>query len=92
MDIVPFSKEYDRSGFCCGKALLDDWLKTQASQQERAHNTRTFLAVDGHKVVGYFTAPALNGAVSRLVDELEAETGAEAPARSLPSAGRAVSP
>jgi GNAT superfamily N-acetyltransferase len=29
-------------------------LKTRAGQQERANNTRTFLAVDGLRVIGYY--------------------------------------
>lgn len=32
---------------------LDDWLKTKAGQQERANNTRTFLAVEGMKVIAF---------------------------------------
>lgn len=30
------------------------WLATQASQQERANNTRTFLAVERDEIVGYY--------------------------------------
>lgn len=54
MEIVAFDRAFDRSLFSCGKPDLDDWLKTQAGQQERADNTRTFLAVEGTKVVGYY--------------------------------------
>lgn len=48
-----FDRKFNRSSFCCGKPDLDNWLKTQAGQQERANNTRTFLAVEGQKVIGY---------------------------------------
>ncbi|MBK5238680.1 MAG: hypothetical protein JJE28_06170 [Actinomycetales bacterium] len=44
--IVPFSRKYDRASFDCGVDSLNDWLKSQAGQQERKGNTRTFLAVD----------------------------------------------
>ncbi len=54
MEIQAFDRRFDRNSFSCGKPDLDDWLKTQAGQQERAHNTRTFLAVDGPKVIGYY--------------------------------------
>ena len=54
MEIVAFSRKFDRNSFCCGKPDLDDWLKTKAGQQERANNTRTFLAVEDSKVVGYY--------------------------------------
>lgn len=54
MDILAFDRSFDRSSFSCGKPDLDEWLKTQASQHERINNTRTFLAVEGTKVVGYY--------------------------------------
>ena len=47
VEILAFDRRFDRSSFSCGKPDLDDWLKTQAGQQERVNNTRTFLAVDG---------------------------------------------
>ena len=58
MEILAFDRRFDRSFFSCGKQDLDDWLKTKAGQQERANNTRTFLAVDGSKVIGYYAATA----------------------------------
>lgn len=54
MEILAFDRRFDRTSFSCGKPDLDDWLKTQAGQRERAYNTRTFLAVDGSKVIGYY--------------------------------------
>jgi GNAT superfamily N-acetyltransferase len=54
MEILAFDRSFDRSSFSCGKPDLDDWLKTQASQQEKTGNTRTFLAVEGTKVAGYY--------------------------------------
>jgi predicted N-acetyltransferase YhbS len=54
MQIVAFDRSFKRDSFSCGKPELDEWLKKQAGQQERAGNTRTFLAVDGTKVVGYY--------------------------------------
>jgi hypothetical protein len=56
VEIVAFDRKLDRSSFSCGKPDLDDWLKRQAGQQERANNTRTFLAVEGQEVVGYYAA------------------------------------
>ena len=54
MEIVGFDRRFDRSLFSCGKPDLDDWLKTKAGQQERANNTRTFVAIDGTRVAGYY--------------------------------------
>jgi predicted N-acetyltransferase YhbS len=58
VEILAFDPRFDRRSFSCGKPDLDDWLKTKAGQQERANNTRTFLAVDGSKVVGYYATTA----------------------------------
>lgn len=58
MQIIAFSRGVDRSSFRCGKPELDDWLKTRAGQQERSNNTRTFLAVEDFKVVGYYATTA----------------------------------
>jgi predicted N-acetyltransferase YhbS len=58
MEIFSFDRRFDRSSFNCGKPDLDDWLKTKAGQQERANNTRTFLAIDESKVVGYHATTA----------------------------------
>lgn len=56
VDIVGYTKRFDRSAFDCGHDELDRWLRTQASQQEKSGNTRTFLAVDDGVVVGYYAA------------------------------------
>ncbi len=58
MDIVAFDRRFDRNSFNSGSPDLDDWLKTKAGQQERANNTRTFLAVDGSRVIGYYATTA----------------------------------
>lgn len=58
MEILAFDRRLDRSSFSCGKPDLDDWLKTKAGQQDRTNNTRTFLAVVGSKVIGYYATTA----------------------------------
>ncbi|MGD0244058.1 MAG: GNAT family N-acetyltransferase [Streptosporangiaceae bacterium] len=58
MDILAFDRRFDRGSFSCGKPDLDEWLKTRARQQERANNTRTFLAVEGATVIGYYATTA----------------------------------
>lgn len=58
MEIVAFSRGFDRSRFRCGKPELDDWVKTKAGQQERSNNTRTFLAVEESVVIGYYATTA----------------------------------
>ena len=58
MEIIAFDRKLDRSPFSCGEPDLDEWLKVQAGQQERANNTRTFLAVEELKVIGYYATTA----------------------------------
>jgi predicted GNAT family N-acyltransferase len=48
---------HDRQGFVCGKTSLDDFIRTKASQYERKHIGRTYVAVrtGKTKVLGYYT-------------------------------------
>jgi hypothetical protein len=34
MEILAFDRSFDRSLFSCGKPDLDNWLKTQAGQED----------------------------------------------------------
>lgn len=60
VDVVPITASMDRAAFSCGKPDLDEWLQRYAGQQERLHNTRTFIAVDRDRgtVVGYYATTA----------------------------------
>lgn len=60
VDIVSLNGAIDRSGFECGKAAFDDWFRTQAGQQERVANTRTFVAIDPgfDGVAGFYATTA----------------------------------
>jgi predicted GNAT family N-acyltransferase len=56
VQVVPFSREYDRSAFDCGNPNLNDFLTKYASQYEKRGSGRTYLAIDPHKkVLGYYT-------------------------------------
>ncbi|WP_400996653.1 GNAT family N-acetyltransferase [Agromyces sp. GXQ0307] len=59
IEIVQFDRSYDRSAFSCGKEELDDWLRRYAGQSERNNTTRTFLAVEGERIVGYYATRTL---------------------------------
>jgi GNAT superfamily N-acetyltransferase len=58
--IEQFSTEHDRSAFRCGKAAIDDFIRTRVSQYEKRRLGKTFVAVpSGEKrVVGYYTLAA----------------------------------
>lgn len=51
------SAEHDRSAFDCGEAPLNEFLRQYASQNDRRHNTRTFVLLpdDSNRVIGYYT-------------------------------------
>lgn len=57
LQIVAYTKAFSRDEFTCGKPELDNWLRTQATQQQKTGNTRTFLAVssDAERVIGYYS-------------------------------------
>jgi GNAT superfamily N-acetyltransferase len=49
---------HDRSGFSCGVEELDEWLRSQATQQQRKNNAVTYVALhpDDNRVVGYYSS------------------------------------
>jgi GNAT superfamily N-acetyltransferase len=55
--IEPLDGSHDRGGFTCGKAPLDDFLRSLVSQYEKRGLGRTYVAVLGgqKKVYGYYT-------------------------------------
>lgn len=55
--IEPLDRAHERDEFCCGKAPLDDFIQSYATQYEKRHIGRTFVAVrPGMKrVLGYYT-------------------------------------
>ena len=58
VEVVPFHKRLDRSTFDSGMPELDSWFRTQAGQQERRNNTRTFVAVERgtSTAIGYYAS------------------------------------
>ena len=55
-EIRRLEKRHDRSGFDCGKEILNDWLKLRATQFDRKDLSRTYVltAVDESVVLGYY--------------------------------------
>ena len=57
--IVPLEKKYNKTKFCCGYELLDDYLKKQAKQDVNRDLSACFVLVDKNDVVkGYYTLSA----------------------------------
>jgi GNAT superfamily N-acetyltransferase len=51
---VPLSGEHELDLFECGEVSLDDWLKRRARANQIAGASRTYVAAEGARVVGYY--------------------------------------
>jgi GNAT superfamily N-acetyltransferase len=55
-EITILDKSHDRTGFDCGEAELNTFLKTTARQHDQKGISRTFVLTDGSPVIlGFFT-------------------------------------
>ena len=50
----PLADAHELNDFFCGIASLDDWLKRRARANQVSGASRTFVAADNHRVVGYY--------------------------------------
>jgi len=69
--IVPFDKKYDHSGFDCGVPALNNYLRTQASQDIRNHYSVMFvaLAADADKIVGFYTLSNASAPLNQILGD-----------------------
>jgi len=56
------AKAHETAAFSCGEASLDDWLRRRALQNQYSGASRTYVAAEGRRVVGYYALAA--GAVT----------------------------
>ncbi len=70
--IEPLGRHHDRAAFSCGVETLDQYIRTQAGQDERRNLARVFIAVgaEPHVVAGYYTLSSLSIEVVDLPQEL----------------------
>lgn len=54
----PLTREHDRNGFDCGEPALNDWLARFALVNQAAGASRTFVALEAGRVVGYYALAA----------------------------------
>jgi len=52
--IDKLSREHDVSAFDCANATLNEWLLKFALTNQQADSARTYVALAGHHVVGYY--------------------------------------
>ena len=65
---APIDKSHDTSSFNCGVAPLNEYLQKYALLNHQNRSARTYVAMRGNRLVGYYTLAA--GSVSR--DEVPA--------------------
>lgn len=50
----PLEPDHDIAGFDCGVASLNNWLERRATANQVSGASRTFVACEGAKVIGYY--------------------------------------
>jgi len=56
--IEKLRRELDLSTFDCGSLMLTTWLQKFAWTNQQAHSAKTYVAVRGNRVVGYYALTA----------------------------------
>ena len=52
--IDKLSREHDLSAFDCANTTLNDWLRKFAWTNQQADSAKTYVALDGNRVIGYY--------------------------------------
>ena len=52
---VLLTEEHNCGDFDCGHALLNDWLRRHALQNQRANAAKTFVVCQGRQGIGYYS-------------------------------------
>lgn len=55
---VPLDRGHDATGFDSGDLALDDWLRDHALQSGQAQFSKSYVILDGDRVLGYYTLAA----------------------------------
>lgn len=53
--IEPLAATHDRRNFSCGDTVLDDYLRRLARQHAASKISRTYVAAQGVKILGYYS-------------------------------------
>jgi len=52
--IDKLSREHELGTFDCANATLNDWLRKFAWSNQQADSAKTYVALDGNRVIGYY--------------------------------------
>jgi len=72
---LPLAADFEVKGFSCGRQPLDDYLIRHALQAQRANTARTFVALRGLRVVGYYSLAAASIEPDRAAPRLAKGSG-----------------
>lgn len=56
--IDKLGRGHDMSAFDCAQPALNDWLKKFAWANQQADSAKTYVALEGHRVTGYYALTA----------------------------------
>lgn len=70
-EICKLNANHNKKNFCCGSVALDNYLKTQASQDIKKNVSISYVAtfLDSADIIGYYTLVSIGIDVSNLPDE-----------------------
>jgi GNAT superfamily N-acetyltransferase len=66
----PLNRWHDRGAFASGVRALDDWFRTRATQDQRRHVARVFVALDDRGIVGFYSLSMFTLALEDLPERL----------------------
>lgn len=71
LKVEPISKQHNREPFDCGNAVLDEYLKKYARQNDANNLAKAFVAVDDNLLIlGYYCISTANIEFEELPDEV----------------------
>lgn len=68
MFITKYGKDHDKADFDCGNEPLNRFIRQQASQLLKRHETVIYGAIDGNRLAGFYTLSACE--IHRQDDEI----------------------
>lgn len=75
LSVEPLSKAHDVSSFDSSSAVLNEFLKRYARQNEKKGGSRTYVAVENGEIVGFYSLAAGNILHESAADGLKAGLG-----------------
>jgi GNAT superfamily N-acetyltransferase len=63
-------RQHHRQSFQSGAPQLDDWFKTRASQDQRRRIAQVYVALDEHRVVGFYSLSMFTMSLDNLPEHL----------------------